>query len=195
MEFETIKSDIENLSVGYQSTPFTPKYIHEVFEDEKIIRVTKDDERAKGQEDFVKDKDWYVYNANYGTSEEKSFVEMFAARFDGINAKYEDIYLIRNERVVKIYDKDGRRFEPDFILFAKERDMKEPITYQIFIEPKGKHLIKNDKWKEDFLKELREEKQTFNIDSDKYLITGVPFYNYENENEIIEYLEKDVLSI
>ena len=191
----SIKSDIENLSVSYQSTPFTPKYIHEVFEDEKIIRVTKDDERAKGQEDFVKDKDWYVYNANYGTSEEKSFVEMFAARFDGINAKYEDVYLIRNERVVKIYDKDGRRFEPDFILFAKERDRKEPITYQIFIEPKGKHLIKNDKWKEDLLKELREKKQTFNIDSDKYLITGVPFYNYENENEIIEYLEKDVLSI
>lgn len=185
----SIKSDIENLSVSYESTPFAPKYIHQVFEDEKIIRVSKDDERAKGQESFISDKDWYVYNANYGTSEEKSFVEMFAARFDGINAKYEDVYLIRNERVVKIYDKDGRRFEPDFILFAKERDVKEPITYQIFIEPKGKHLIKNDEWKEDFLKELREEKQTFNIDSDKYLITGVPFYNYENENEFKEALE------
>ena len=65
------------------------------------------------------------------------------------------------------------------------------LTYQIFIEPKGKHLIKNDKWKEEFLKELREEKQTFDIDSDKYLITGVPFYNYENE--IKDILEDDVL--
>ena len=120
---------------------------------------------------------------------DKHFVEMFAARFEGINFKYEDVYLIRNERVVRIYDKFGRRFEPDFILFAKERNVKEPITYQIFIEPKGKHLIKNDEWKEDFLKELREEKQTFNIDSDKYLITGVPFYNYENENEFKEALE------
>ena len=157
--------------------------------------MSKDDERAKGQESFISDKDWYVYNANYGTSEEKSFVEMFAARFDGINAKYEDIYLIRNERVVKIYDNDGRRFEPDFILFAKQRDIDEPITYQIFIEPKGKHLMKNDKWKEEFLKELREEKQTFDIDSDKYLITGVPFYNYENENEIKDILEDDILQL
>ena len=185
----SIKSDIENLSVSYESTPFTPKYIHQVFEDKKIIRVSKDGERAKGQESFIIDKDWYVYNANYGTSEEKSFVEMFASRFDGINAKYKDIYLIRNERVVKIYDNDGRRFEPDFILFAKQRDINGPITYQIFIEPKGKHLMKNDKWKEEFLKELREKKQTFDIDSDKYLITGVPFYNYENENEFKEALE------
>lgn len=191
----SIKSDIENLSVSYESTPFAPKYIHQVFEDKKIIRVSKDDERAKGQESFISDKDWYVYNANYGTSEEKKFVEMFAARFDGINAKYEDIYLIRNERVVKIYDNDGRRFEPDFILFAKQRNRDESITYQIFIEPKGKHLMKNDKWKEEFLKELRQEKQTFDIDSDKYLITGVPFYNYENENEIKDILEDDVLQL
>lgn len=188
-----IKSDIKNLSVSYESTPFTPKYIHQVFEDEKIIRVSKDDEKAKGQEDFVKDKDWYVYNANYGTTEEKSFVIMFAARFVGINKKYEDIYLIRNERVVKIYDKDGRRFEPDFILFAKERDVKEPITYQIFIEPKGNHLILNDEWKKDFLKVLRDEKQTFDIDSDKYLITGVPFYNYDNENEFKKALDATLI--
>lgn len=191
----SIKSDIENLSVSYESTPFAPKYIHQVFEDKKIIRVSKDDERAKGQESFISDKDWYVYNANYGTSEEKKFVEMFAARFDGINAKYEDIYLIRNERVVKIYDNVGRRFEPDFILFAKQRNWDEPITYQIFIEPKGKHLMKNDKWKEEFLKELRKDKQTFDIDSDKYLITGVPFYNYENENEMKDILEDDILQL
>ena len=70
---------------------------------------------------------------------------------------------------------------------------KEPITYQIFIEPKGKHLIKNDKWKEDLLKELREKKQTFNIDSDKYLITGIPFYNHENE--MINPLKNKVLTI
>ncbi|MDB4126077.1 DEAD/DEAH box helicase family protein [Candidatus Marinimicrobia bacterium] len=190
-----IESDIKNLSVSYQSTAFFPKYIHEVFEYEKIIRVNKDDERADGQEDFIKNKDWYVYNANYGTSEEKQLVEMFAARFDSINSKYEDVYLIRNERVVKIYDKDGRRFEPDFILFVKEKNVKQPITYQIFIEPKGNHLMQADKWKEDFLEELRVAKLTLEIDSDKYLITGVPFYNYDNENEIIHSLENKILSI
>ena len=61
---------------------------------------------------------------------------MFAARFVGINKKYEDIYLIRNERVVKIYDKDGRRFEPDFILFAKERDVKQRATVKFLLNQK-----------------------------------------------------------
>ena len=38
-------------------------------------------------------------------------------------------------------------------------------------------------------KKLREDKTTIEIDSDKYLITGVPFYNNENENEFKETLE------
>jgi type III restriction enzyme len=50
-------------------------------------------------------------------------------------------------------------------------------------------LKAHDKWKEDFLKEIREDKTTIEIDSDKYLITGVPFYNNENENEFKETLE------
>ena len=87
-----------------------------------------------------------------------------------------DIYLIRNERALKIFDKCGRAFEPDFILFCKQID-GEQLTYQIFIEPKGTHLVATDRWKEDFLKEIREEKRILSIDMDKYLITGVPFYN------------------
>ena len=59
------------------------------------------------------------------------------------------------------------------------------IMFQIFIEPKGNHLKGKDKWKEDFLKKLRGDKRTMRIDSDKYLITGVPFYNLSNENEFI----------
>ena len=38
-------------------------------------------------------------------------------------------------------------------------------------------------------KEIREEKKIIKIDSDKYLITGVPFYNYENENEFKDFFE------
>lgn len=82
----------------------------------------------------------------------------------------------------------GRAFEPDFILFCKQKN-REKLTYQVFIEPKGDHLKAHDKWKEDFLKEIREQKMTFEIDSDKYLITGVPFYNNKNENKFKEILE------
>ncbi len=106
----------------------------------------------------------------------------------GLNQKFENIYLIRNEREIKIFDKLGRAFEPDFLLFCKQRD-EEQMTFQVFIEPKGKHLLGYDKWKEDFLKEIRQEKNTIKIHTDTYLITAVPFFNYSNENEFKRQLE------
>ncbi|WP_373490231.1 hypothetical protein, partial [Parasphingorhabdus sp.] len=120
---------------------------------------------------------------------EKAFVRMFAGRFDALGQKFENIYLLRNERVLKLIDSIGRAFEPDFILFCKQKSGKE-LTYQVFIEPKGSHLVANDKWKEDFLKNIRDAKKTLKIDTDKYLITGVPFYNNENENEFKKTLEE-----
>jgi type III restriction enzyme len=187
-----IEADIKNNLTTYTGSNYIWDYIHNKFKDKKI-RVNKNDERANGQEELVANEDWYVFNANYGTSEEKDFVEMFAAKFESINQKFDDIYLIRNEREIKIYDKQGRAFEPDFILFAKQKN-KEAITYQVFIEPKGGHLLVHDKWKEDFLKEMRKNKKTFIIDSEKYLVTGVPFYNNKNENQFKKSLE-EVLSL
>jgi type III restriction enzyme len=60
---------------------------------------------------------------------------------------------------------------------------------QIFIEPKGKHLAKEDAWKEDFLQKLREEKQTIEFNTDNYLITGLPFYNTLQENEFVRNMD------
>lgn len=88
----------------------------------------------------------------------KKFVEMFARRFENLEQNFEDIYLIRNERELKIYDKLGRAFEPDFVLFCKQKAGEE-LIYQVFIEPKGNYLKPYDKWKEDFLKEIRDKKK------------------------------------
>lgn len=178
---QTIEADIKSNSTEYEGSDYTKARIHEIFRD-KEIRVDKNSERAKGQEALVASEPWYVYNANYGTSEEKSFVELFSRRFEGLNQKFENIYLIRNEREIKIYDKLGRAFEPDFLLFCKQRE-KEQMTYQVFIEPKGNHLIGNDAWKNDFLKEIGQKREVIKIHTDTYLITAVPFYNYNNENE------------
>ncbi|HHU34650.1 MAG TPA: type III deoxyribonuclease, partial [Bacteroidetes bacterium] len=104
------------------------------------------------------------------------------------NQKFENIYLIRNEREIKIFDKLGRAFEPDFLLFCKQRG-GEQMTFQVFIEPKGEHLKGHDKWKEDFLNEIRTKQKTIKIHTDAYLITAVPFYNYNNENEFKTILE------
>lgn len=189
---QVIESEIKSNSTEYEGSEYVNEFVHKVFKD-KEIKVYKDSERSNGQESLVLGEPWYVFNANYGTSEEKSFVEMFARRFESLNQKFKNIYLIRNEREIKIFDKLGRAFEPDFILFCKQKTNNE-FVYQVFIEPKGGHLIANDKWKEDFLKEIRMKEQAIEIHSDNYLITGVPFYNNSNENDFKRCME-DALHI
>ena len=184
---QNIEAAIKSNSTEYEGSDYIKEPIYKVFRD-KEIKVQKGSPREDGQESLVVNEPWYVYNANYGTSEEKKFVELFAGRFEGINQKFENIYLIRNERELKIFDKLGRAFEPDFLLFCKQRD-GEQMTFQVFIEPKGEHLKGHDKWKEDFLNEIRTEKKTIKIHTDTYLITAVPFYNYNNENEFKTTLE------
>ena len=89
---------------------------------------------------------------------------------------------------IKVFDKYGRAFEPDFLLFCSEKTNQQ-LTFQVFIEPKGAHLIGYDKWKEDFLKEIGNEQKSIKIHTDTYKITAVPFYNYGNENEFKKVLE------
>jgi len=184
---QSIEADIKSNSTEYEGSDYIKEPIHKVFKD-KEIKVNKYSERADGQEGLVANEPWYVYNANYGTSEEKEFVKLFSRRFEGLNQKFENIYLIRNEREIKIFDKLGRAFEPDFLLFCKQRN-GEQMTFQVFIEPKGEHLKGHDQWKEDFLNEIRAEQKTIKIHTDTYLITAVPFYNYNNENEFKTTLE------
>jgi type III restriction enzyme len=189
---QAIELEIKSNLTEFEGSDYIKDYVHKVFQD-KEIKVYKDSERADGQEALVSNVSWYVYNANYGTSEEKAFVAMFARRFESLNQKFKSIYLIRNEREIKIIDKLGRAFEPDFILFCKQKKGEE-LTYQVFIEPKGAYLVANDKWKEDFLKKIREEARTIKIHTDNYVITGVPFYNNANENNFKKTLE-DTLNL
>lgn len=127
----------------------------------------------------LKTRDWYVYEDNYGTSEEKYLVKTIDSYISKLQKKYEDVYLIRNERIYKIYTfDDGRAFEPDYLLYMKEKDGKESVQYQLFIEPKGGHLLENDKWKNDFLSEIGNKAKVKTLFANKhYKILGLPFYN------------------
>ena len=111
-------------------------------------------------------------------------MKLFAADlYDKLKKKFKSIYLIRNERDVKIFDKSGRAFEPDFILFCKKKNGNN-FTYQVFVEPKGDHLKSYDKWKEDFMREIKKKRKTLNVHTEKYLVTAVPlFYSESQENE------------
>ena len=189
---KSIETEIKQNDADYEGSAFTSGYLRDKFFDKTLhINNKINKERADGQEEFLADKDWYAYNANFGTTDEKKFVEMFAARFNNIKELYSDIYLIRNEQTLKIYDEIGRAFEPDFVLFCRKKEGKGNVL-QIFIEPKGEHLKGKDKWKEDFLKRIRDNQEVMEIGADHYKIIGVPFYNYNNENEFAKELE-DVL--
>ena len=192
-----IASELRQNVTEYRGTEsFEPSNIKSIFTD-KTLKLDKDSERADGDEQLVSDRDreWYVFNANYGTSEEKAFVRMLDAQIGELKEKYDGIYLVRNERHFKIYNfDDGQAFEPDFVLFLREKNGNTLIR-QIFIEPKGKYLQAHEKWKEDFLEEIKEkfsgEVLKFKTQSgtQKYRLIGVPFYNNQDERQFRESLE------
>ncbi len=95
---------------------------------------------------------------------------------------YEEFYLIRNEGGFKLYAfEDGRAVEPDFVLCARENGANENTIYQVFIEPKGGHLIDKDQWKQDFLLAIEKHAKTAvsNIQGSQYFLLGMPFFNEE----------------
>jgi type III restriction enzyme len=190
-----IEKEIKDNMTEYQGTDeFIPSLINKKFGDKKI-KIKKDSERLNGQIEFLEDKDWYVFNANYGTSEEKAFVELIDRQIEELRKKYKKIYLVRNERQLKIFNfKDGQAFEPDYLLFLVDETGKE-ITYQLFLEPKGKHLAEYDKWKNEFLEEIKERFKDKILEFSKsreYKIIGLPFYNQETENEFKEKLFESI---
>lgn len=180
---EHIKSSLEDIS-KYKSSDYESKKFKDVFKD-KILNIAKNDERANEQENIVKNSDWYIFNANYGTSEEKAFVEFFSKQIKEIEEKFSEIYLVRNERELKIYDEKGNAFEPDFLLFCKDTGGNE-LNYQVFIEPKGDGFIANDAWKEQFLQNICDKNLQKTQKDKKYKITAIPkFYNKNLEDEFL----------
>ena len=190
-----IASELRQNTTEYKGTEsFAPSGIRSIFTD-KTLRLVEGSERADGQEGLVSNRDWYVYNANYGTSEEKAFVQMLDAQTHWLKELYDGIYLIRNERHFKIYNfDDGQAFEPDFVLFLRQKN-GNTLTYQLFIEPKGKFIQEHDQWKADFLKQIKEKFSGKTLEfetqsgTQSYRLVGVPFYNNEDEVQFRKSLE------
>lgn len=141
---------------------------------------------------------WYVFNDNYGTQEEKLFIKFFktevAPKLDERNIEY---YVIRNERIpeLAIYNfEDGKRFEPDYLLFVKQ---KNSTTYQIYAEPKAQMLFAQDEWKEKFMLKIQDEHKIPSSIVTSYKILGLPFFNSSEKKlkfrESIDRFIKEVL--
>ena len=186
-----ISNRISDIEETYEGTKeFKPRKLCEVFRD-KTVSYT--DPHGDGQgvsqsngaiSEHLKvnlsNEDWFVFTDNYGTSEEKEFVAYFKDHVQDLKNKYDKVYLIRNERQLKLFSfNGGERFEPDYVLIMTKQEGNITDQYQIFIEPKGSHLIDKDTWKEEFLLQIEESGRPVKtlIDDDNYKIVGFPFFN------------------
>ena len=124
-------------------------------------------------------KEWYIFNDCFGTSEEKLLINFVDKKYDVLKKSYSDIYLFRNEKHFQIYNfSDGRPLEPDFVLYLTRKNDSTIIHYQVFMEPKGKHLLKADEWKENFLTIIKDNFKIEKLFQDKeYIVWGLPFFN------------------
>ena len=202
--FNSISSFILSLKPEYEgSKVFSPSKLSDVIKNKSIYLSSIDTSGGVGESQNTNpnenyqlslfDQDWYVYNDNFGTSEEKLFIKYFNRE---IKPKLEEkgvkFFLIRNERIpeLAIYSfSDGERFEPDFLLFVEKDKVSTSSSYQVYIEPKGGQLLYKDEWKEKFLLEMEAEHQVENtiVTANKdYMILGLPFFNAEERMENFE---------
>ena len=217
---------------------FRPKPLRSIFGSEKSIYLTSfptinpetgekvfitNDERAKSQSGNerpelqfdIKNAAWYAYDENYGTSEEKKFVKWCAAQIDRLHQVYPsaEIFVIRNELDYCFYSPDtehgdaGRRFFPDYLLVINDTKNKA-MYYQCIIEPKGGHIIEQDRWKETTLqyisdnsevsfdgtsRDTAEEKQFMKeIEAEGYREIkniGMAFFNAESDEALFKFAD------
>ena len=192
------------------SREFKPLMIKDVFSSQKTLNFAKqgagsnqefglsmkESRRTELRADLMY-SDWYAYNDCYGTSEEKALVKYIESISEKLLQKYESFYLFRNERDVRIYSFDnGNAFEPDFVLFLRRKGRTDVYdNIQIFIEPKGENLRKEDKWKEDFLMELKEKAEVrWLTKTDSYNVWGVPFFTEDKSDDFHNAFDNEILS-
>ena len=186
-----IAESISGIEETYEgSSEFTAQYIHDIFKNKRCnyidphdggLGISQNDNSVPiaWKMDLSKE-DWFVFEDNYGTSEEKAFVAYFKEYVKDLKDKYDKVYLVRNERQLAIYSFDGgERFEPDYLLFLHLPKQDGYEQLQIFIEPKGTHLVEKDSWKEDFLLQIKSKAipVTKFADDNKYKIWGFHFFN------------------
>lgn len=186
-----IVDTISGIEETYNGTKeFRAKNVREVFRNKTVnytkivdggIGVSQNDASVKTEWKIdLSAEDWFAYTDNFGTSEEKAFVSYFRGYVDDLRKVYDKIYLVRNEREFHLYSfDDGERFEPDFVLFLQKNKTDGFEQMQIFIEPKGDHLLEKDEWKEKFMLQMKDEAIPVKIfaDDNEYKIWGFHFYN------------------
>ena len=193
-----IVDSISGIESTYRGTKeFRAKNLRDVFRNKTVnytklvpggIGFSQNDGSVKTEWKIdLSKEDWFAYTDNFGTSEEKAFVSYFSSYVDDLRKTYDKIYLVRNEREFHLYSfDDGERFEPDFVLFLQNKKADGFEQMQIFIEPKGTHLIEKDAWKEEFLLQVKHSAIPVKIfaDDNQYKILGLHFFNQDTRMKV-----------
>lgn len=192
---EMVEKHLNESDIPFIGTKeFTPKKLWEIFGTPKQKWVKKDDIKTA----IAMQNDWYVMDNFAGTSLEEALIQFISERLGDLKSKY-DVHLIRNEEVFKLNNfANGEGFMPDFILLLKDKQksssngVNDFLHYQIFIEPKGEHLVETDRWKEEFLEAITAEYGKDKIlqkDTPHYRLIGLPFFTekkYIEGNSLFE---------
>lgn len=202
----SLAEEIHQTFGDYKGTKaFKREPIHKVFRDKKMYFAITDNDAETGKPTMrsdipekyfidLKTRDWHVYKENYGSTEEKLLVRFLDGQMEDLKNKFTDIYLIRNERFFKLYRfSDGKATEPDYVLFMKDKLSGEDIVYQLFIEPKGSHLIPVDSWKEQFFGDIEKEAVVELIHNEDVRIIGMPFYNKTERETVFKMKLENIL--
>ena len=183
-----IESGVKRESVEYIGTKdFKPHPIRDRFTD-KVLKLRIEGEtglswtesNVPGLDQIdLSGKDWHAYDDSYGTDQEKHFIKYMHDQEARLRGIYDDFYLLRNEKAVKLYDFDtGRAFEPDFVLFLRKQGEEASTILQLFIEPKGDQLRPQDDWKQDFLEQVKAKARLETVFQGRdYTVLGLPFFN------------------
>jgi len=168
-----LEVQIKQQEIQYEGTKeFKPQSLQSIFKPQKEIVVDL------SAEPIWYDKDRFVFEQIIWSSEEEDFMALFHKKITTLQKKYDEIYLVRSERAFALYSfDDGQRFEPDFVLFLKNKDKQDNVTYQVFIEPKGNQLLLLDKRKNEFLQEINNRAEILDMNFWNYKLIWLPFYN------------------
>lgn len=140
----------------------------------------------------MRNKEWFVYTDAIMNRLEYSMVELMGSFIHELEAKYKQVYLIRNDEKAiryKLTEFGGPRgFMPDFILYLEN----EEFVYQIFIEPKGEDREKDDAWKQEMLYAMNGADIEIVGENNNVRLIGIKFYNHKNKQEFISELSERV---
>ena len=193
-----LETKIKNNYLKHKGTPIFKGFRLSELIDDYVVEMNNvygemsDLESHKTPKDMSQ-HDWYIYDKAIVNGLEKDLIDLLNNMMEELYSKYSEVYLIRNERKIKYIEIDGiRGFMPDFLLFLKDNE----YTYQVFIEPKGQHLLLKDKWKEQFMQSLNDRKDIEILaENDEIRLVGLCFYSddFSKKKEFKNQFDNNIL--